>query len=267
MALREVTRKAGLSEEECAAFDRDGYLVIEGALAPGRVEELTAAVDRTYERRGADGAPLHLLAFLGEDPAFIELLDQPAVLSRVVDILGPSIFCHHCHLDVHPPEPEVATPKWMWHQDGGVQNRDLETDPRPRLSVEIAYFLTDASQPDRGNLLVLPGSHLLNGIERPADDDNDLAGATPILVPPGGAVLFDRRLWHMRSRNRSDITRKALFLAYTFRWVRPRDAMHIPLELLGLLTPIRAQLLGAGVDPLEFWMPDHMDLPLGHLLG
>src|SRR3989442_13282624 len=104
MALREVTGKAGLSEEERATFDRDGYIVIQGALAPGHVEELTAAVDRTYERRGTDGAPLHLLAFLGEDPAFMELLDQPVVLSRVVDILGPGIFCHHCHLDVHPPE-------------------------------------------------------------------------------------------------------------------------------------------------------------------
>ena len=38
----------------------------------------------------------------------------------------------------------------------------------------------------------------------------------------GDAVLFDRRLWHRRSRNGSPITRKALFYAYTFRWVRAR---------------------------------------------
>jgi ectoine hydroxylase-related dioxygenase (phytanoyl-CoA dioxygenase family) len=31
-------------------------------------------------------------------------------------------------------------------------------------------------------------------------------------------VLFDRRVWHARSVNRSNLTRKAVFFAYTYRW-------------------------------------------------
>jgi ectoine hydroxylase-related dioxygenase (phytanoyl-CoA dioxygenase family) len=109
---------------------------------------------------------------------------------------------------------------------------------------------------------VLPGSHLRNRIERPVDDDNDLPGATPILASPGDAVLFDRRLWHMRTRNSSDRTRKALFYAYTYRWVRPRDEIRIPPELWGTLTPVRRQLLGEGDDAMHFWMPDQVVLPV-----
>ncbi len=57
--------------------------------------------------------------------------------------------------------------KWMWHQDGGIQNHDLETHPRPRMSVKVAYFLTDVGEPGRGNFSVLPGSHMGDTIDRP----------------------------------------------------------------------------------------------------
>jgi ectoine hydroxylase-related dioxygenase (phytanoyl-CoA dioxygenase family) len=249
------------------AFDRDGYVLLEGALGPEEVERLLAGVDRTWtQHRGgvpptSGAAALHLLAFCGREAPFLELIDHPATLPLVVELLGPNIFMYHCHLDVHPPEPEVRR-TWMWHQDGGVMNRDLESDPRPRMSVKLAYFLTDVSEPGRGNFVVLPGSHRRNAIERPPDDDNDLPGAEPILACPGDAVLFDRRLWHMRSPNRSERTRKALFYAYTYRWIRQRDELHVRPDLLDRVTPARAQLLGAGADAAHFWMPDHVDLPL-----
>ena len=150
----------------------------------------------------------------------------------------------------------------MWHQDGGVQNRDLETRPRPRLSVKVAYFLTDLGRPGRGNFVVLPGSHRLDAIDRPIDDGNDVPGAVPILAGPGDAVVFDRRLWHMRSENRSAITRKALFYAYTYRWIRPRDDLRVPPERLPALSPVRSQLLGAGTGAIGHWMPGEEDVPL-----
>ena len=180
--------------------------------------------------------------------------------------VGPNIFMYHAHLDVHPPEREPAT-AWMWHQDGGIQNRDLETSPRPRMSVKVAYFLTDVSVPDRGNFVVLPGSHRLDTVERPPSG-NDIPGAVPILAEPGDAVVFDRRVWHMRSPNRSTVTRKALFLAYTYRWVRPRDDLRLPAAMLAELTPVQRQLAGVGTDdPFPLWMPDGSPLPLRDLLG
>ncbi len=251
-----------VAAEARAALERDGYVLLERVLDAHALERLREAVDRTYvEERGGDGGSLHLLAFCGRDPAFLELIDHPTVLPLVVDVLGPNVFMHHCHLDVHPPETDPQH-VWMWHQDGGIVNRDLETEPRPRLSVKVAYFLTDLTESGRGNFMVLPRSHLRNAIHRPPDDDNAIAGAVPVLAAAGDAVLFDRRLWHMRSANRSEYTRKALFYAYTYRWVRPRDDVRVPVELLHLITPVRAQLLGAAVHASDYWMPDHVDVPV-----
>jgi ectoine hydroxylase-related dioxygenase (phytanoyl-CoA dioxygenase family) len=225
------------------------------------------AVDRVWWRsRGtppaADAEPLHMLAFVGRDARFVDLLDHSPTLGAIVDLLGWNVFMYHCHLDVHPPATGRRHRTWKWHQDGGPQNRDIETRPRPRLSVKIAYFLTDVSEPGRGNLVVIPGSHLRDEIERPRGRHNDLAGAVPVLAHPGTAVMFDRRLWHMRSENRSTLTRKALFYAYTFRWVRARDDLHLPPELFPAITPVRAQLLGAGTGAIGHWLPAEGDVPL-----
>jgi ectoine hydroxylase len=250
-----------------ARLDGDGYVRLPGALDGAMVARLTEAVDEVWDRRRS-GPPapgvdaLHLLAFLREDARFVPLMDLRPVLDVIVETLGTNIFMYHCHLDVHPPQ--IAPPAtWMWHQDGGVQNRDLESVPRPRLSLKVAYFLTDLTEPGRGNFMVLPGSHRHNAIERPPDDRNDLPGAVPILAEPGDAVIFDRRLWHMRSDNRSAITRKALFLAYTFRWIRQRDDLDLPPALVAMMNPVQRQLAGIDSDdPIRFWMPDREPLPL-----
>ena len=84
----------------------------------------------------------------------------------------------------------------------------------------------------------------------------------PILAEPGTAVLFDRRLWHSRSENRSDLTRKAVFLGYTYRWIRPRDDYPIRPELFARLSPIRRQLLGGGRDAMSYWGLGEEDAPL-----
>ena len=266
MALREAQR-VGLTDVQRRRFEHDGYLVVNDALDAPHISRLIDAVDGVWAAHrdtppiaGAD--PLHMLAFVGRDPTFLELMDHEPILRLVVDLLGWNVFMHHCHLDVHPPMAGPSPRLWMWHQDGGVQNHDLETHPRPRMSVKVAYFLSDVGEPGRGNFSVLPGSHLLDTIERPPDDSNDLPGAVPILARPGSAVLFDRRLWHMRGENRSSLTRKALFYAYTYRWVRARDDILIPPELFGTITPIRAQLLGAGSSAVGHWMPSGDDAPL-----
>jgi ectoine hydroxylase-related dioxygenase (phytanoyl-CoA dioxygenase family) len=253
-------------------FERDGFLVVPDALSGIEVAELVDAVDGVWSRRrGAESPesdpnePLHLLAFLGEDARFLALLDHPMTLPIVTDALGWNIFCYHCHLDVTPPVHGPRPAKWEWHQDGTRINRELEA-PRPRLSVKVAYFLSDVSEPGRGNLRVLPGSHRHDTLDRPLNGGLEPSGAVPICVPPGAAVIFDRRLWHSRSDNRSNLTRKALFLAYAYRWIRPRDDLRIPPELMRSLSPIRRQLLGAGTGAIGHWLPADDDVPLRALV-
>ena len=148
----------------------------------------------------------------------------------------------HSHLDVHPPIRVPMPFRFEWHQDGGRQNREIETTPRPRLSVKLAYWLSDVSEPGRGNLKVVPGSHLANWIDGPPRRDiewPDPDGAIEVTAEPGDAVFFDRRIWHARSRNYSEHTRKAVFFGYTYRWTAIRDD----------IAPIRASDWFAPADP------------------
>jgi ectoine hydroxylase-related dioxygenase (phytanoyl-CoA dioxygenase family) len=235
-------------------FERDGFVVVPGALRPAEVERLEAAVDRVWdEEAGADG-PLHRLAFAGLDDSFLELVDHPSSLPLVADVLGPNIYVYHCHLDVHPPEP-LAEPRWRWHQDGGRQNVELAS-PRPRLSVKVAYFLTAVPTAEHGALRVVPGSHRRDSLPRACEP----ADAEPVLVEAGSAVLFDRRLWHARGDNVSDRVRKVLFYGYTHRWIRPRDELELGPDRLADLTPRRRQLLGFADDPGDYWFPSEAAL-------
>jgi ectoine hydroxylase-related dioxygenase (phytanoyl-CoA dioxygenase family) len=192
---------------------------------------------------------LHRLAFVGLDDAFLELVEHPGCLRLVTDVLGANIYVYHCHLDVHPPEPS-AEPRWRWHQDGGRQNVELES-PRPRLSVKVAYFLTDVPSAEHGALRVVPGSQCRDTLPR----DREPRGAVPLLVEAGSAVIFDRRLWHARGENVSDRTRKVLFYGYTHRWIRPRDEVTFDADRLAGFTPLRRRLLGFADDPSDYWFP------------
>ncbi len=262
-----------ISPEQRAHFDQQGYLVVEDALSSEQLEHYLSLHERIYQEElrsgrlapigGATNRPgaMHTFGFVLRDPSYLELLDLPTTFPLVVGLLGWNIYMYHCHIDQHPPLPEPLPAAWGWHQDGGRQN--LETNPpdgavRPRFSVKIAYFLSDVSEPGRGNFMIIPGSHLRNRIPRPDHLEGGFEqpeGAMPVRVKPGTAVIFDRRLWHSRSDNLSDVTRKAFFTGYTYRWIRARDDYPIDwgTEPYRSLSPLRKQLLGCGKDALSFW--------------
>ena len=248
-----------VTAEQRAAFDRDGYLIIRGALAPDEVAAAREAIDRVYASvarqgcLGPDGS-MHLLSAVANCPELAGLTDHPATFPYVWSVLGWNIHVYHSHLDVHPPVPAPVPFRFEWHQDGGRQSREIETTLRPRLSVKLAYWLSDVSQPGRGNLKVVPGSHLTDWIVGPPRRDipwPDPEGAIEVTAEPGDAVFFDRRIWHTRSRNYSPHTRKAVFFGYTYRWAAIRDDIS-PIragDRLDRLTAVQRQLLGGAEDP------------------
>jgi ectoine hydroxylase len=259
-----------LTEHERPAFERDGYFVIEDALPPSLVNQLVAVVDRLdAEHRPIRGKGPHellnLLDFIGKDEIFLELLDWPQTFPKVWGLLGWNIQLYHSHMNVTPPmslREEPAKKRLQWHQDSGRLNADIETNPRPRISLKVGFFLTDTTQLGRGNMHVLPGSHLQNRIDFPADGVSNPEGAVPLQAPAGAAVFFDRRIWHAPSPNPSDMTRKALFYGYSYRWLRPRDDMTVA-HLMDRCDPIRRQLLGASpTGGYGYTSPTDEDVPL-----
>src|SRR6266542_2591575 len=180
-----------ITADQRAELRSTGMLAVPGALAPPAVSRLTSALDhiQSEERARAklgDGDAMHLLGGIGRDAAFLELLDHPAAFPIIWGELGWNIHVHHCHLHVTPPRPAPRRrPVWRWHQDGGRQNLDLDSSPRPRMSLKVAYWLSDLAAPGRGHMLVIPGSHLRNTLARQRLPDGgfvDPPGAIPVLA-------------------------------------------------------------------------------------
>jgi hypothetical protein len=241
-----------------AELDKNGFLIIPGALTQDEVGHYRDALDRVYQAQEADGrikpgASMHQLSAVANCPEAVGLLDHPVTFPYIWSVLGWNVHVYHSHLDVHPKLPSKRPFRFEWHQDGGRQNREIETDPRPRLSVKLAYWLSDVSEPGRGNFKVVPGSHLTNWISGPPRRDvewPDPEGAIEVCANAGDVVVFDRRIWHARSDNYSDITRKAMFFGYTPRWIAIRDENDgiWSSELAETMNPVQRQLLG-GIRP------------------
>ena len=260
-----------LTKDEQTFFNEQGYLVIENAVDPEAVARLLEVIDRIDQRERTPELSDKLLSvtnILHEDLALLDLVDLPTVFPKVWGVLGWNIYSYHSHLDVTPPaNPDTTTWTVAWHQDSMRVNDEIEIHPRPRLSLKVGFYLSDVSEPGRGNTLIVPGSHLDDELDCPEDGLSNPAGAEPLCVKPGSAVLIDRRIWHSRSRNDSDLTRKVVWLGYSYRWLKPKDEMTVS-HLLKTVDPVRAQLLGAGsangvydpVDsdvPLRSWLAEH----------
>lgn len=254
-----------LTGEEREFFNTNGYLVVENALGDEMTDRLIDVVDRVDAReRTAEqrGKLLSVTNIVPEDEALIDLVDWPATFPKVWAILGWNIYLYHSHLDVTPSE-NAAAQNWnvAWHQDSMRVNDEIEGNPRPRLSMKIGYYLTDVSEPGRGNTLIVPGSHVQNELDCPQDGRSNPDGAEPLCVPAGSAVLIDRRIWHSRSPNTSGMTRKVVWYGYSYRWLRPKDEMTVA-HLYPRLDPIRRQLLGDGLSANGVYDPSAGDVPL-----
>ena len=267
-----------LTEAEHQQFEKDGYFILEDVLSSDQIQRLSEAADRVdAEERAKRGlephARLSVRDFIARDVAFMELVDWHKTFPKVWSILGWNIQIYHSHLTMTPPQPTTngRDLKLSWHQDSGRLNAEMETNPRPRVSLKVAYFLTSTSEPGRGNFYIIPGSQLRNQIDFPnGDRKSEVKESVPVLAPKGSAVFFDRRLWHSASANYWTQPRKVLFYGYSYRWLRPRDEVS-PGKFWNDFDPIRRQLFGYSAQggygytspkdedvPLRTWIAEHL---------
>ena len=249
-----------LTEDERIKFEEDGYIIVNNALSSDAIEKFTEAVDNSETHHGGDGA-------LGYHDRFLELVDWPTTFPKVFGILGWNIYVYYSQLLISPPlDPSKKDEKRdyyrFWHQDSGRINADIEPGPQPRLSLKVAYFLTDLTQENSGNFTIIPGSHKKRELDFPSDGFSDPEGAIALKFPAGTAVIFDRRLWHVGGPgNFSNITRKMFTMGYGYRWLRPRDRVDYS-HYIENADPIRRQLLGVESGPKGTTVPMDEDVPL-----
>lgn len=258
-----------LTTAESEAFDRDGYFVVENALSPDQVDRANAAMNRCErEARDAKGeaeaARLNQHDLIERDPVFLEMVDWPRTFPKVFGLMGWNIQLFHTQMVITPPHTAEKIEKRVgWHQDNNRMNRDFETDipTHPRVSMKIAYFLSDTREVGRANFYIVPGSHRTGGVTYENDDDLFPNGALATQVKPGDALYFDRRLWHAASPNVTDVERRVLFYGYSYRWLRTKSNMDHD-HLYDQVDPIRRQLLGYATSGNGRFSPKDEDVPL-----
>jgi ectoine hydroxylase len=257
--------------EQAESFERDGFIVIRNALDRPMLERVTAAVEGIYERgvrqRGLDqkGAFEQRNSIVLDD-TLLDLLDYDATVPFVPQILNWDVQLDTSHVIVRPPLPKETGQDFKasgWHRDGGIATKEIP-EPLPRLRLKICYLLSDLSEPGRGNTRFVPGSH--NRVGRPPQTEGNIDpdGAIEVLGKAGDAVLFEQRLYHAVGPNLSDITRKTIFMGYSYRWLKPLDYLAPAPDLLEKVkdNPIRWQLLGGSASAMPFSLPKDEDVPL-----
>ncbi|HEY2861652.1 MAG TPA: phytanoyl-CoA dioxygenase family protein [Terracidiphilus sp.] len=165
-ATHEEWEKYKLSDEQVAAFHRDGYLAGIPVLDNRQVEalrgELTELMDpaseantlfheyHSNESSDPNTILFHALGAWRTGPAFHDVLWSPAFLMAASQLLGGAVRFWHDQLFCKPAHHGGVV---AWHQDYSYWTR---TEPMAHLTCWIAL---DDSTRDNGCLYYVPGSH------------------------------------------------------------------------------------------------------------
>ena len=207
-----------LTEDQIAAYHRDGYLAPVPAMSEAEARAVRAKLE-TIEAR--TGGPLrgdirhkaHLLF-----PFLADLIRHPAILDAIEDVLGPDILCWNTNFFIK----EAETPSFVsWHQDStywGLSSPDVCT----------AWVAVTPSNLDNGAMAVIPKTHMIDQIpHRDTFDRHNLLTrgqeiavevdereAVPLVLRPGEMSLHHVRLVHGSPPNPSPDRRIGFAIRY-----------------------------------------------------
>lgn len=269
MAIDVQSDWAVLTPEQREFFDSNGYLVIEDALPPDILSELSNAADQLYARAETEdtldpNGKLNLRNCVTHHDAFLQLLDWPTTAPLAWQILNWNIHMITTHLIVLPSgdePPEEEKRRGGYHRDGGTSPRDM-AEPHPRIMLKIAYALSDQTHSASGATQLVPGSNRLQGRPPTDPDTGHPRGAIQMNVKAGSAFVFEQRTYHSVGKNWAGFPRKTVFVGYGYRWVKPMDYISMPDNLIAKANPIQRQLLGDASTALSFYIPQDQDVPL-----
>lgn len=242
-----------LTPEQKESFDNDGYLLLDNAIPPEKLQALKADFDTWVEEsrthsgnygKTLDGRDRFSVqpGHSAEQPAlrrvaspnelsdhYLDVMRTSPAVDAICDIFGPNLRFNNAKINSKLPG---AATEVKFHQDFPFElhtNDDLMT---------VLYFLDDVTL-DNGPLEVVPGSHKgplydlwQNGVFTGAVDPEVAvaaqATAIPCTGPAGAACLMHTRLLHGSAPNRSDQPRTLYICAYNAEDSHPVIENHIP---------------------------------------
>lgn len=265
-ALDAVTVDHEVLSEQQRAFDEFGYVIVREALPAHTVHTLLDVIEaerpvlEQHPHRSPVPDGLNIRPVVDKHPAFRELLICPRTFASVAKLLG-----HHSiqllQSNLIEARPSAERRLTGWHSDGGIPTIAVN-GVRAFTSLKVGYFLTDHTAQDSGVLMLVPGSHRLQGPPPFDPETGNPFGAVQPALAPGDAVIFQQGVWHAAAPNLSGRARVALYYGYSYRVMRPVDYQHMPEALLADCTPVERQLLGETVTHQGYYVPTAEDVPL-----
>jgi ectoine hydroxylase len=238
-----------MNEIERFMFDTAGYLVIPEALSAAEVSDCLEAAKRAHAPFGSHEWR-QLGAVYEQEPALEKLIDHPSVFPKVRALFGDYFILQSSWCTLSPPGFKGGG----FHQDGSgpYEFRRLAL-PTPLVQLRIGFFLTDQSQPNMGNMVMIPGSH--NGsisIPRGESMETALAPIQEVICGrPGTALIFHQGVFHCGTCNDMDYPRFIQHIVFAPPWLIPSDRTRNDPAFLERTTPLRRALLGEWKRPEE----------------
>jgi ectoine hydroxylase-related dioxygenase (phytanoyl-CoA dioxygenase family) len=244
----------GLTPEQVAFFEENGYLIVGRILTDDELERLRARADwiasgeaphiperyRQVEPRVAQGEltaegyalSLRKMSHLAwYDEELLAHARDPRITDRIASLLGPDLKLYQDQLFMKPPRVGSRQP---YHQD---QPLGFHIDP-PDLMVTCWVAFDDATL-ENGCLRVLPCTHRGGQLSREAIQEYEcraleggLETETPLVLKAGEASLHHGHILHSSFPNLSDQRRRGYATHYVSarcRYTGTETAPEFPL--------------------------------------
>ncbi len=251
-------------DEHAARIAEVGYTVVEDAVEPDLVDELTETLDRLeVELQATPAANLfegvatvRLYNLLARGPVFARIPVHPTVLPIAERVLDPELLISSLSSIAIGPG-ETAQPI---HADDQVLPLPK---PHPATVCNTMWALTDFTEAN-GATRLIPGSHL-------APDSPDLLSpydSIPAEMARGSVLVWHGSLWHGGGANTTDRRRVGIAMNYCAGWIRQQENQQLGLdpEVVRTFDPRLRQLVGYGIYR---GLIGHIDkeIPATRLLG
>ncbi|MCZ6678682.1 MAG: phytanoyl-CoA dioxygenase family protein [Candidatus Poribacteria bacterium] len=270
---------AYLTAEQRKHWNEEGYLIVKQVVSPEEIHTILKAVDTVVEgyvqeEYGPDTPRFGRGAFtiiraIERTDALDILTDHPKIFGTILSLMGPYLQIMGTQIYVrHFSDTQLIA----FHTDAGPSLQQIHPHPQSLpLQFKVQFFLTDLSQPDSGNFMLVPGSHRKPFPADSPEKDFVPEGAIQVLAEAGDAVIFPWAAWHAVGPNKTNRIRKSVTFRYGQMWSRPYDYQKLPPDVSARMTPRRRRLFGdMGEDyhPTDYFKPnDQLEIILGNEWG
>jgi phytanoyl-CoA hydroxylase len=223
-----------ISSDQLAAYQRNGYLLVEELVTPNEVAALCERLrEYTHGERSREGLAIQIEPrvergeiqvqhpgdgirkidlLVQHDDLFQRLVLHPNMVGVVQGILGPDIKLYRNTLLLKPPE--VGSQKG-WHQDSPYW-------PIEPMNLCSCWLPLDDATPENGCMVVLPGWHKRGPLPHVsvtddyviAEEQFDPSARVAVPMRAGSGLFFHSLLPHYTGPNRSSRWRRAIAITY-----------------------------------------------------